>query len=200
MASLHARTLTEAYLFVDLTAVATERGDALEPVRDYAAHTKLTEVAGAWKLRFDGRDIGLRLAFDVFVPFESEFQARRERLRFGEGPSELIDAGQWRVAGAGYAQRAMRDDLRHREDPGDAALSESVVVGWECARDAAAEVAKFLPEGAAEVPATAFWSEMGETALRDEPELFTREAVESDIAFFQQRRDHLIARHADRHP
>ncbi|MEV7969727.1 hypothetical protein AB0O34_27670 [Sphaerisporangium sp. NPDC088356] len=199
MSPLHARTIVEAYLFVDLTAVAAEQGEDAAGTRDYRAHTKLTEGAGAWRLRFDGRGLGLPLAFEVLVPFETEFQARREHLRFGDGPSELIDAGQWRVVGAGYAGRAMRDDLRYSEEPGDARY-QSVVLGWESARDAVAEVAKFLPEDAGEVPATAFWSDVGEAALRDEPELFTRQAVESDIAFFQRRLDHFTARHADRRP
>ncbi|WP_424535182.1 hypothetical protein ACOZ38_34210 [Sphaerisporangium viridialbum] len=199
MSSLLARTLVEAYLFVDLTAMASEQDDAHEPARDYEAHTKLSEGSGAWRLRFDGHGLGLALAFEVLVPYESEFQARREHLRFGDGPSRLIDAGQWRVVSAGYAARAMADDLRYREGSEDSALLESVVLGWESARDAVAEVAKFLPEGSGEVPATAFWSDMGEAALRDEPELFTREAVEGDVAFFQRRLDDLAGPHPEEH-
>ncbi|MFC4584705.1 hypothetical protein [Sphaerisporangium corydalis] len=202
MSPLVARTLVEAYLYIDLAALAAddrdEESEEAGPVRDHQAATTITEGREAWTLRFDGRDLEPALEVVVLVPYQTEYQARQEGLRFGDGPSELIDAGQWRVVSAGYARRTMRNDLEFAEDPGDPRHFQSVVTGWESARDAAIEVAKFLPDGADAVPASAFWSEMGSAAHRDEPELFTREALETDIAFFQETLDDFIVTHTGR--
>ena len=200
MSALRARTLVEAYLYITLSAVAVDSkgasGEEPGPSRDYDSHVVLSEARDAWILRFDGHRLGLPVQIALFVEYESEFAARRESLRFGEGTSELIDAGQWRVLSAGYARRAMRDDLLFAESPGDPQRFRGVVLGWESARDAAIEAAKFLPEGADEVPAGAFWSETGTAAQRDEPELFTREALETDIAFYRQTLDDFVLAHS----
>ncbi|MCW2880107.1 MAG: hypothetical protein JWQ95_4207 [Sphaerisporangium sp.] len=201
---LRARTLVEAYLYINLTvAAATEPTDQPEdeneavagvgPALDYDRWTTLTEGPEAWTLLFDGPDTGERHRFALFVPYETEYASRRENLRFGPGRSEIIDPGQWQLLGAGYARRALRDDLFFAETPTDPERFHDVVVGWEFARDAVVEAAKFLAEGADEVPEEAFWTEVGAATRRDEPERFTRDGLESDIALYQRNLDDFIA-------
>ncbi|MDH2425071.1 hypothetical protein [Sphaerisporangium sp. TRM90804] len=204
MAVLMGRTLVEAYLYIELNAVALRAaGDAEGPgesAGDYDAHTTLTEGPEVWRVRFDGRGLGLDLRIDVFVPYRSEFDARRDHLRFGEGASTLIDAGQWSVLSAGYARRALRDDLAYSENPVDPDLFKSVVLGWESARDATLESAKFIPAGADEVPETAFWTDIGKAARRDHPDRFTRTALEADAALYQETLDDFVLTHTTGRP
>jgi hypothetical protein len=171
-------------------------GDAAgDTVRDFDAHTTLIEGREAWTVRFDGRGMGLPLRLDVVVPYRTEFAARQEKVRFGHGMSEVIDAGQWRVISGGYARQALREDLRFARDRSDTERHRAVVLGWESARDAAAEVAKFLPDDADEVPETAFWTDMGRSARRDDPEWFTREGITEAISFFQEALDDFVNTH-----
>ncbi|MEO3810486.1 hypothetical protein ABGB17_15920 [Sphaerisporangium sp. B11E5] len=193
-----ARTLVEAYLYIEVTAVGLRTEDDDESAatfKDYDAHTTLTEGREAWTVRFDGGEMGLPLRLAVVVPYHTEFAARREGIRFGHGPSEIIDPGQWRVISGGYARQALRDDLLFAKDPTDTTRYQGVVLGWESARDAAAEVAKFLPDEADEIPAETFWTEMGRTARHDDPEWFTREGIAEAIAFFQESLDDFVAAH-----
>ncbi|MFC4529499.1 hypothetical protein [Sphaerisporangium dianthi] len=198
MSPLRARTLMEAHLYITLAASRDDPGRAAEPELDHEARTTLTEGEDEWTLRFDGHDLGLALRVEVRVPYATELEARRGRLRFGAGRSELIDAGQWRVLGAAYARRAMRDDLLFAASPGDPEAFERVVLTWESARDATAEAAKFLPPGASEVPGTAFWTEQGAAIRREAPERFTRASLEGDIAFYQETLDDFILAHTGR--
>ncbi|WP_113699825.1 hypothetical protein [Nonomuraea lactucae] len=172
-----ARTITEAYLHISLAVAGGEPGR--NP--DHRPWTTLTEGEDAWTLVFDrdGHHIELR------IPYATEHAARRDDLHFGPGTSTLIDAGQWVLTGAAYARMALEDDLLSSPD---------AALGWRLARDAAAEAAKFLPEGAAELPPGAFWTALGTAAREQEPERFTRERLESDLAFYQQNLDRLQSR------
>ncbi|MEV4459421.1 hypothetical protein [Microbispora sp. NPDC049633] len=164
----YARTLAEARLYLALTV---EAGREEPPV----------EGPEGWTLRSGG--------VEVLVPYASEAEARDEGEPFGVGLSELLDPGQWRLASAGYARRALADDLEYAEEPGDESLFLRVVSGWESARDALGEVLKFLPPGEREVPAEAFWTETGLAAREAEPESFLRDRLAEDIAFYQQNLD-----------
>ncbi|MBB5628783.1 hypothetical protein [Sphaerisporangium krabiense] len=221
---LRARTLVEAYLYINLTVAADDvdpaddeaaegtaggevtedaeatRRRAARRVIDYERWTTLTEGRAAWTLLFDGPDTGPRHKIILVVPYETEFAARRGELRFGPGRSEIIDPGQWQLVGAGYARRAMRDDLLYAENPGDRQRFHEVILNWTHARDAVAEAAKFLPEDGDEIPETAFWSEEGAATRRDEPERFTREGLESDIALYQRNLDHFLSLHGPHTP
>ncbi|MBE3008838.1 hypothetical protein IL992_06505 [Microbispora sp. NEAU-D428] len=165
----YARTLAEARLYLALTV--DEAGQEEPPV----------EGPEAWTVRSGG--------VEVLVPYASEAEARDEGERFGVGLSELIDPGQWRLAGAGYARRALTDDLEYTEEPGDERLFRRVVSDWEAARDALVEALKFIPPGEDEVPAEAFWTEAGLAAREAEPACFLRGRLAEDIAFYQQNLD-----------
>ncbi|GII78351.1 hypothetical protein Sru01_33330 [Sphaerisporangium rufum] len=202
MAPLRARTLQEAYLYVTLTASQAAGDDA--PVRtagDYDARTTRAEGPDAWTVGFDGRPLGLPLVFEIVVSYRAEAAARRDGLPYGPGASPIIDAGQWRAVSGGYARAALRDELRlDAGDPvpdgaGPAERVRGVMLGWEAARDSAAEAARFLPAGAAEVPLSAFWTPMGKAVRQKQPELFTREALERDIAAYERARADVILDH-----
>ncbi|GGO18062.1 hypothetical protein GCM10010116_36430 [Microbispora rosea subsp. aerata] len=164
-----ARTLAEARLYLALTV--DEDGREEPPV----------EGPRAWTVR--SGDV------EVLVPYASEAEARDEGERFGVGLSELLDPGQWRLAAAGYARRALADDLEYAEEPGDECLFLRVVSGWETAADALKETLKFIPPAEDEVPAEAFWTEEGRAARAAEPESFLRERLVEDIAFYQRHLD-----------
>ena len=168
----HARTLAEARLYLALTAANTTEDTTEEPP---------AEGPEGWTLRSG--------AVEVLVPYASEAEARDEGEPFGVGLSELLDPGQWRLAGAGYARRALADDLEYAEEPGDESLHLRVVNGWETARDALMEVLKFIPPGEPEVPAEAFRTEAGLAARAAEPESFQRDRLAEDIAFYQRNLD-----------
>lgn len=165
----HARTVAEARLYLALTV--DDAGQEEPPV----------EGPEGWTVRSGG--------VEVFVPYASEAEARHEGERFGVGRSELLDPGQWRLAGAGYARRALADDFEYTEEPGDENLFRRVVSGWETARDAVGEVLKFVPPGEDEVPAEAFWTEEGRAAREAEPDSFRRARLIDDMAFYQQNLD-----------
>ncbi|MBB5080540.1 hypothetical protein [Nonomuraea endophytica] len=165
-----ARSLAEGYVYLDLAV--PEGGETSEP------------VAGedAWTLRLG--------TIEVEVSYEGERAARRHEMRFGPGISRLVDAGQWVVVAGVYAHRALAEDLEFAADPtaGDDAY-ESVVAGWELAADAVAEALRFVPAGADRVPADAFWTHTGRAVHRENPERFTRQALEADLAHYRQNLD-----------
>ena len=171
----YARTLVEAHLYIGLTTAAEGDGPAGD------AETTLTEGADAWTLRAAGNP-----PVEVLVRYATETEARRDGLRFGAGVSPLIDAGQWLQVAAVYARRARRESLFYAQDPSGEERYRSIVEGWELARDATAEAAKFLPGDADAVPPEAFWTEEGASARRESPERFTRDRLASDIAFCEQ--------------
>jgi hypothetical protein len=194
---LRARTLVEAHLFINLTLAG---GIASEEVtRDYERWTTLTEGTDAWTLRFDGppQAAGGEI-IEVEIPYASEAEAREAGSRFGIGLSELLDPGQWQLVSAGYARRVVQEDLEFGEDPTDRDQYESVVKGWEYARDTTAEVVKFMPPGVDEVPSAAFWTEMGKAVHEREPERFTRSRLTDDMAFYQDNLDTFTALYRDR--
>jgi hypothetical protein len=182
----YARTLVEAYLYLDLTAAADESGAGAGG--DVRARTTLTEGPDAWTLRFAGSDDaggGRPEPVDVQVRYATEDAARRRGLRFGADTSELIDAGQWVQLSTVYARRALRAGIAYAQDPTDERY-HGLVADWTFARDAAIEAAKFLPEGAQEVPDEAFWTPLGTETRRQASDRFTRDRLDRDIAFYQQ--------------
>ncbi|MEV6982933.1 hypothetical protein AB0M95_16950 [Sphaerisporangium sp. NPDC051017] len=159
-------------------------------VIDYERCTTLTEGRTAWTLLFDGPCTGPRHRIIIVIPYETEFAARHGEARFGPGRSEIIDPGQWQLAGAGYAHRALREAALYAQNPTGHARYQEVLANWSYAVDAVAEAAKFLPDDADEIPEDAFWTEEGATTRHDEPERFTREGLQSDLTLYQHHLTH----------
>ncbi|MFI6903613.1 hypothetical protein ACIBKY_20275 [Nonomuraea sp. NPDC050394] len=164
-----ARSLAEGYVYLDLAV--PEGGETPEPETG----------EDAWTLRLG--------TVEVEVSYEGERAARRHELRFGPGISRLIDAGQWVVVAGVYARRALAEDLEFAAGPAGDDAYESVVAGWELAADAVAEALRFVPIGADRPPDDAFWTRTGRTVHRENPERFTRQALEADLAYYRQNLD-----------
>lgn len=182
---LRARTLIEGHVYINLMIadLPPPDGAAADPVAaDTAAsadNTTTTVGEEAWTL---AHDVGNQ-RIEVVVPYATEATARAAGLRFGAGVSELIDAGQWLLVAAIYARRALAQDLAY--DGSSAQRWDDVVLNWGFAVDAAGEALKFLPELAEELPATAFWSEVGERLQLEDPEQFTRARLHGDLAYYR---------------
>ncbi|MFB4278027.1 hypothetical protein ACBJ59_22235 [Nonomuraea sp. MTCD27] len=171
-----ARSLVEAYVHLDLTASGG------------SGRAEVTDERDGWLVRAGG--------VEVLVPYEAEDAAKHEGATFGTGLSELLDPGQWVLVGATYASRALEGGLFYAADPSDPERFDAVATDWSFAADAMAEALKFLPEGAAELPPEAFWTEMGRSARDADPGRFTRAKLESDLAFYRQSLDDFHRLHA----
>ncbi|MFE0156822.1 hypothetical protein ACFWY5_57525 [Nonomuraea sp. NPDC059007] len=171
-----ARSLAEGYVYLDLAV--PEGGETSEP------------EAGedAWTLRLG--------TIEVEVSYEGERVARQNELRFGPAIPRMMPAGLWVVVAGALARRALAVDLEFAAGPGGDDAYESVVAGWELAADAVAEALRFVPIGADRAPADAFWTPAGRTVHRENPERFTREALEADLAHYRQNLDDFRRLHA----
>ncbi|MFC4116812.1 hypothetical protein [Nonomuraea zeae] len=165
-----ARSLVEAYVYLDLTAPDGEPGAS--------RRAEVAQEADGWLVRLGETE--------VLVPYEAEAGTQEEDLTFGFGLSELIDPGQWVLIAGTYASRALESGLFFAADPSDTGGFDEVADGWQFAADAVAEALKFFPGDAAELPPDAFWSEMGRSLRESEPGRLTRAKLESDLAFYRQ--------------
>jgi hypothetical protein len=87
----------------------------------------------------------------------------------GDGPSRLVDAGQWLLASRELAEDARV--LMGSDDPSAA---------YDRLRAAAAavdEILKFVPPGADAVPDEAFWTDDGMTVRAGLPDWFERDRL-----------------------
>ncbi|MFC7528570.1 hypothetical protein [Actinoplanes sp. GCM10030250] len=177
---LEARTLAEAYLFVELVVGRNV------PV-DLRQITDLSYVDGHRVLQVNGVHDGEQHDFTIVVPSVALRGDIRPGEFYGEGtePSVLIDAGQWR----GVEDFAAANIGILLEQAGGGALTPDAVneiaKNLESACSALAEIGKFLPEGADEVPAEAFWTDTGRLIRERQPEAFRRDRLVRDEAEYQ---------------
>jgi hypothetical protein len=189
VAELRARTIVEAHLFLDLLRAEGALGDP-DP-GDPDGWTTLVEGPQEWTLHADGAG-GAFAPFDVTIAYRDLAEARRTGVRFGPRVSTLIDAAQWQELGAEYAEQAIEAGLAAAGAPGDRHLREEAVLSWQFAVDVAAEALRFLPDGADELPDSAFWSDRGRAVRRADPGRFTRSALVRRVEVYQQLRDDLL--------
>lgn len=186
MAELRARTIVEAHIYLDLLRADGLLGDP-DP-GDPDDWTTLVEGPQAWTLHADGAG-GAFEPFDITIAYQDLAEARRTGVQFGSRVSTLIDAAQWQELGAEYAEQAIEAGLTAAGEPGDRALLEEALLSWQFAIDVAAEALRFLPDGADELPATAFWSPRGQRARAADPGRFTRAALTRQVDTYRQLRD-----------
>lgn len=183
---LTARTLSEAQVYFALMRVTvSDLPDApdlsAEPPDSTLAGTTRTEGDQAWTLSYGTEREG---PIELEVPYGSEDAARRIGALFGLGVSPLVDAGQWVMVAGVFARRAFDRDFSLADGKGTAEERHQVELDWEYAAEAQAEALKFLPEGAGALPREAFWSELGERALAEHPETFTRQKLVDDYEYY----------------
>lgn len=174
----HARTLVEAFLYLDLTVHGLDLTTHDDDSAGVSRQAVLTEEEDVWRVRLEDAE--------VLVPYASENEARSEDLTFGSGISELIDPGQWVLIAVTYANRALEAAFFFAADSSDDAQYESITADWRFAADAVAEALKSLPDDADELPAEEFWTEMGQAAREEQPQRFTRSALEQELAYYRQ--------------
>jgi hypothetical protein len=168
MAAPRARTVVEAHLYLDLLRADGLLGE--DDPGDPAAWTRLRGSPASRVLHADGAD-GRFPPFDIAIA-----PATPAGPRFGSGASTLIDAGQWLEMAELYVEQAAGAELA-ATGADDADLRAEALLAWRFAVDVAGEVLRFLPDGADEVPASAFWTERGREARRADPTRFTRAAL-----------------------
>lgn len=143
----------------------------------FAPVVRMVREGDALLTRYTGRCGTCRSVRDFRFRIDREWDddgGSPEEVRFGRsGPSELIDAGQWLRA----VDRILSD-------------TPSTVLGvseeeWRARRylftaaaESVAEVLKFIPPDADEVPDGAFWTDDGRAEHDRDPGRFRREALE----------------------
>ena len=183
-----ARTRDEAHLYMDLHP-CTGCGDA-----DVRWESALVDHEGAPARRYSGACAGCGAAreFVFALPERPAGIPDHEVLSFGGYErSELLDAGEWLWVSDLSAQSATGVVL----DP------EGVEVPDPQAREALAvavaamnEILKFLPEGADEVPESAFWSDRGRELRHVAPGRFQRRRLHAVRDTYRDRLDGAAAR------
>lgn len=170
---MEARTLAEAFMYVEL--VVGRR----VPV-DLHGITDLSYVDGHRVLRVNGWHDGEQHDFTVVVPSVAMRGYIGPGEFYGEGtePSVLIDAGQW-CGIEGFAAGNIGILLKQAFTPD---VANEVAKNLVSAHSALTEIGKFLPEGADEVPAEAFWTDTGRLIRERQPESFRRDRLVRDDA------------------
>jgi hypothetical protein len=161
MATRHARTPNEARAYLDLAGCPCRR---LARLARYEAevlawHPRVMRFTGTCPRCGQPREADFELADPPTAPVP------RYAFGHGDGPSRLIDAGQWLVA-----SRELAEDARAigPEDPN--AAHDRL-----CAAAAAVdEIFRFVPPGADAVPDEAFWTNDGLALRAALPEWFER--------------------------
>lgn len=168
-----ARTRDEAHLYMDLHPC-----ESCGSV-DVAWDSALTAGEGAPARRYFGRceGCGAEREFLFALPERPEVPGPHDVVFFGTDRSQLLDAGEWLLvsdlcAQAGSAPSGTGDGTTGggNSERERAEARESMAI----AAAAVAEVLKFVPPGADEVPDSAFWSERGRTVREREPGRFRR--------------------------
>lgn len=185
MARPEARTLAEAFVYLELTLPP---GD--EPL-DLRRRTTLHTEDDRYVLAFDGPYQDEPVTAEVAVPVAAQRAAEADDAApgFGPGLSTLIDAGQW--AGVELYHRdavttaldRLADEPLGRDEYWD--LMEALGQAHRCVT----EVLKFLPDDADAVPADAFWTEDGRRLAELNPELFARRRLEDARAEYAETRE-----------
>jgi hypothetical protein len=194
MAELRARTIVEAHLYLDLLRAEGALGDP-DP-GDPDGWTELVEGEHGWTLRADGAG-GAFAPFGIEIAYRDLAEARRTGVRFGSRVSALIDAVQWQDLGAEYAEQAIDAGLAAAGVPGDRDQLAEAAQTWQFAIDLAGEALRFVPPGAAGLPADAVWSARGLARWRADPGRFGRAAIEHQLTTYRQLRDDLLELLAD---
>jgi hypothetical protein len=185
----YARTYDEAYLFMDLRPCPCGESE-------FERSSTSTQGEDGSEVRFSGTcpNCGRRREFTFRMPEqlpELDFE-----VNYGPAgePSQLLDAGEWLGVAELYEAVA-------RERLGGAELDDDEVTRTyyllSSAVAATDEVLKFLPEGAAAVPDTAFWSQAGRLVWESSPDRFERDGLVAERAERASRLSEFESRHGD---
>ncbi|WP_345634918.1 hypothetical protein [Rugosimonospora acidiphila] len=178
---LFARTFAEAHLYMDINPC--ECGESRFE-RDVEV---LAQRDGVLPIRFAGdcERCGALREFTFQVPDRPGGPPAADSFSFpDDGPSGLIDPGQWWIAARTYGGIADTvaggvDPERAWRDPEAWEDMVSILVNSAAAVD---EALKFLPVGASAMPAGAFWTATGREVYQAVPDEFRRDILERERA------------------
>jgi hypothetical protein len=193
----YARTLDEAYLYIDLRPCPCGESGFEKAATTLTLPEEPTEPAGgpatqvvalAGECEGCGRQRRFTFTMPVTLP------ALDADVRFGAGGerSRLLDAGEW--LGVAELCEANADELRETVDPADGELAERLRYLTVVAAAATGEAMLFLPTGAAgddQVPEGAFWSQAGRAIYELSPDRFRRANLAAELAVRDRARDAL---------
>lgn len=158
-----ARTNAEAHLYMSLQPCAA-CGETRCQYR-----SSVVRVAGVLASRYTGicPRCGAQRRYEFRLP-EEILQPPADGVRFGgPEPSEILDPGEWLAYADDMARRVPAD--RSHLAGEEARAARHALASAVAALD---EVLKFVPDGADEVPAVAFWSGTGRAVRDREPGRF----------------------------
>ncbi len=165
-----ARTLGEAYVFMDLNPCecgsAQFRRGALDVLAGDDVRGLLVRYAGPCDGCGRPRDFRFQLPGRPELAPESPYLLSHP----SDGPSVLLDPGDWLAAALAYG--ACADALEPAGVP-----AEDIVKLLTVAAGAVDEVLRFLPPGADAVPPGGFWTDTGREAYQRDPALFRRDRL-----------------------
>ncbi|GAA5194193.1 hypothetical protein GCM10023322_57950 [Rugosimonospora acidiphila] len=186
---LEARTIAEAYIYIEVTLIGRERAD-------YRRYSTVAKEDDSWVVRFDGPYEGKHHRIELAVPVDSEARAEQlGRLTYGQGRSTLIDAGQWGLVELGNAAQAEAGMTHLAGRTPDREWYLAIRRAWSTADAAAAELAKFIPPDADQPPPTAFWTPDGLQLWQTSTELFGRARIAEARARYQREWEEFGARY-----
>ncbi|MFC7548793.1 hypothetical protein ACFQUZ_20845 [Plantactinospora sp. GCM10030261] len=177
MAQPVVRSRDEAHLYLDLHPCVCGRVDV-------AWENALTSDESVPARRYHGTCGGCdrEREFVFRLPERPALPAEDDIVFFGGSePSQLFDAGQWRL----IADAALDD--ASSQSTGDPDAEPGLRLSFAVAVAAVIEVMKFIPEGADAVPDSAFWTTHGRAARDQRPEQFTRAELERTRMAYQER-------------
>jgi hypothetical protein len=175
---ISARSVAEAYLFVDLQTCAC--GQAVAQTHEMAQDTS---AGGALRLTGRCSACGQQLTYEFALDDTAPLTG------FGrKGPSTLIDPGGFLWAGDRAAAEVPVDvrDLTAQERSAARAQLEYAI-------DTCEEILAFVPDDADAVPQAAFTTELGRAPQVAEPQRFTRRGLTDRIASYRKGIDDLAA-------
>ena len=167
-----ARSNAEAHLFMDLRPCGC--GDTRFPRQSAVVRRGddlCSQYTGACETCGTVRTFVFRLPQEILMPVPG-------RVVFGgpaDGPSQLLDAGEWLEVA----------DLHARRNPGTVNDLATAIAATE-------EILKFVPPGGERVPDEAFWTERGRAVRDGEPGRFRAVRLEAVLGAYRD----LLARRA----
>lgn len=193
----YARTLDEAYLYIDLRPCPCGESGFDKTATTLTLPEEPAEPAGGpatqvVALGGECEGCGRQRRFTFTMP--ATLPALDADVRFGDGSerSRLLDAGEW--VGVAELFEANADELRETADPADGELAERLRYLIAAAAAATGEAVLFLPVGTAgddQVPEGAFWSQAGRAIYELSPDRFRRANLAAELAVRDRARDTL---------
>ena len=188
-----ARTVAEAGAYLEL-ALATTGGV------DWRREVRVIHTGTETRVRFDGDYHRRPQQLEVIVPSPSDHPSALEtHLRYGNGRSVLLDAGQWLTLALRYDFAARRRFQSLGDAQPDDWQYDEILRYLRLGAAAMHELAKFVQDGADTVGDDGFWTADGRDARASRPEEFRRHRIDLAREEHRQRVADFVAHYGPQH-